>query len=173
MKFRKKDFEKHNIDEFIDLAGSHIEGHKNYNYDSEIETGPLSPPESDDSTYEKGMSTTTDKFSKYVNPMNWWAMLYSFGGTPYSHGSSHTIVAETMELSEAAKVEMKRKIEELLKNRSEERGLVSKTEDGEMQEPLDAATEAKMRDFANAIQTKSQSQRKRIIGGLINLIKNG
>lgn len=48
---------------------------------SEIETGPMEKPFNDDSYYEKGVSTTTDKvFGRYRQNIPWFAV-YSFGGS--------------------------------------------------------------------------------------------
>jgi hypothetical protein len=49
--------------------------------DSQIQTGPVKKPYNDDSEYEKGMSTTTDKvFGRYRQDIPWFAV-YSFGGS--------------------------------------------------------------------------------------------
>lgn len=49
--------------------------------DSEIETGPINKTYDDESYYEKGVSTTTDKvFGRYRQNIPWFAV-YSFGGS--------------------------------------------------------------------------------------------
>lgn len=54
---------------------------RNITSNSEIETGPVQKPYNDDSDYEKGQSTTTDKvFGRYRQNIPWFAV-YSFGGT--------------------------------------------------------------------------------------------
>lgn len=86
MKIKKSIIESgdYTIDELVDLDGSSISGDFKSN-GIEIETGPINKTY-DDSTYKKGISTTTDKWSQYAQPRSWWALYYGYGGTPYSHG---------------------------------------------------------------------------------------
>ena len=54
---------------------------RNVTNNSEIETGPVEKPYNDDSDYEKGVSTTTDRRDgRYRQNIPWFAV-YSFGGT--------------------------------------------------------------------------------------------
>lgn len=72
---------KKQIDEMVGGDISALGGDRNVVSNSEIETGPIQKPFNDDSTYEKGMSTTTDKvFGRYRQNIPWFAV-YSFGGT--------------------------------------------------------------------------------------------
>jgi hypothetical protein len=71
---------KNEIDEFIDLEGGIISGDKNTSNDSEIETGPVQKPWNDASDYEKGVSTTTDRATRYRQDIPWFAT-YSYGDT--------------------------------------------------------------------------------------------
>lgn len=68
------------VDELVDADGAVISGDRNATSDSEIETGPVQKPFNDDSDYEKGMSTTTDKAVRYRQDIPWFAV-YSYGGT--------------------------------------------------------------------------------------------
>ena len=80
---KKKDFEQKTITELVTSDGSPIEGDRNVTNNSEIETGPVQAPFNDDSDYEKGTPTTTNRASRYKQPNNWNKY---FGGTTYSHG---------------------------------------------------------------------------------------
>lgn len=74
--FKKKQFEE-SVGGDIFSDGSD----RNVTSNSEIETGPVQKPYNDDSDYEKGMSTTTDKvFARYRQNIPWFAV-YSFGGS--------------------------------------------------------------------------------------------
>lgn len=73
--FRKKQIEE--------LVGGDFrsDGGDNKLKNSEIETGPINKTYDDDSYYEKGVSTTTDKvFGRYRQNIPWFAV-YSFGGS--------------------------------------------------------------------------------------------
>ena len=59
---------------------------RNVTRNSEIETGPVQKPYNDDSDYEKGVSTTTDRvFGRYRQNIPWFAV-YSYGGTRAASG---------------------------------------------------------------------------------------
>lgn len=103
MKFTKEYFEKHGstinefkLDELIDMDGTPIEGDFTPSY-GDIQTGPVAKSFDDNSDYEKGVSTTTDKMATYAQPRSWWALYYGYGGTPYSHGNKPISEAEMLE----------------------------------------------------------------------------
>lgn len=74
-------FKKKQLDELVGGDVFSGGGDRNVTNNSEIETGPVQKPYNDDSDYEKGMSTTTDKvFSRYRQNIPWFAV-YSFGGS--------------------------------------------------------------------------------------------
>ena len=59
---------------------------RNVTNNSEIETGPVDKPFNDNSDYEKGEPTTSDKvFGRYRQNIPWFAV-YSFGGTRTGRG---------------------------------------------------------------------------------------
>lgn len=127
MKFTKAYFEENkpisnklNLDELIDPNGSAIEGDFNPSF-KDIQTGPVAKSFNDDSDYTKGISTTTDKITRYAQPRSWWALYYGYGGTPYSHGNKP--ISEN-ELSE-----------DLVK-KNETKDIVNKTDDMELEEKL-------------------------------------
>jgi len=67
------------LDEFVDSDGGIIGGDRNVTNNSEIETGPVQKPFNDYSNYEKGMSTTTDRATRYRQNIPWFAV-YSYRG---------------------------------------------------------------------------------------------
>ncbi len=76
-------------------------GDRNPVSNSEIETGPVQKPFNDDSNYEKGESTTTDKvFARYRQNIPWFAV-YSYGGRGGRGGgvneNNTVITKQTME----------------------------------------------------------------------------
>jgi hypothetical protein len=87
-------------------------GDRNVTNDSEIETGPVQKPYNDDSDYEKGMSTTTDKvFGRYRQNIPWFAV-YSFGGTRGALPINNPLNEKTKILK---KTQVEEKIEDLVK----------------------------------------------------------
>jgi hypothetical protein len=127
MKFTKEYFEKNKpltneikLDELIDMDGTGIEGDFKPGY-SDIQTGPVAKSFNDNSDYEKGISTTTDKMARYAQPRSWWALYYGYGGTPYSHGNR--AVSEG-EMSEA------------LVDKKGDKDIVEKTKDLDLEEKL-------------------------------------
>ena len=128
MKFTKEYFEKHGatdnefrLDELIDMDGTPIEGDFTPSY-GDIQTGPVAKSFDDNSDYEKGISTTTDKMSRYAQPRSWWAWYYGYGGTPYSHGNR--AVSEG-EMSEA------------LVDKKDSKEIVEKGNDSDIKDKLD------------------------------------
>ena len=99
----------HKIDEFVDSDGGMIRGNdRNPTSDSEIETGPTPKTWDDDSDYEKGMSTTTDRATRYRQNIPWFAV-YSYGGT---HAASGLKAFESVKLT---KNTLEEKIDDLVK----------------------------------------------------------
>jgi len=84
---------------------------RNVTNDSEIETGPVQKPFDDTSDYEKGISTTTDRASRYRQEIPWFAV-YSFGGTRAAGG---VYVSETKNSTVIKKKTVEEKIEDLVK----------------------------------------------------------
>jgi hypothetical protein len=116
MRFTKEYFDKHKpitnetkLDELIDMDGTPIEGDFTPSY-GDIQTGPVAKSYDDNSDYEKGVSTTSDKIARYAQPRSWWALYYGYGGTPYSHGNRPVSEGE---MSEALVDKKENKISEL------------------------------------------------------------
>ena len=127
MRFTKEYFEKNKpltneikLDELIDMDGTPIEGDFKPGY-SDIQTGPVAKSFNDNSDYEKGLPTTTDKMATYAQPRSWWALYYGYGGTPYSHGNKPISEAEMLES---------------LVDKKEDKDIVNKTKDLDLEEKL-------------------------------------
>lgn len=71
---------KSEIEELVDSDGGVISGDRNATNDSEIETGPTTKAFNDTSDYEKGVSTTTDRASRYAQSIPWFASYYAASG---------------------------------------------------------------------------------------------
>ena len=96
---------------------------RNVSNDSEIETGPVQKPYDDDSDYEKGTSTTSDRvFGRYRQNIPWFAV-YSFGGTRTGRG-----LATQVGINEKSKIVKKNAVEEKIED------LVRKSKDSEVTE---------------------------------------
>lgn len=73
-------FKKNQLDELVGGDMNSSGGDRNITNNSEIETGPVEKPFNDNSDYEKGEATTTDRVaSRYRQNIPWFAV-YSFGG---------------------------------------------------------------------------------------------
>lgn len=128
MRFTKEYFDKHKpitnetkLDELIDMDGTPIEGDFTPSY-GDIQTGPVAKSYDDNSDYEKGISTTSDRIARYAQPRSWWALYYGYGGTPYSHGNRPVSEGE---MSEA------------LVDKKENKDFVDKGNDSDIKDKLD------------------------------------
>lgn len=113
---------KSEIEELVDADGAIIDGGRNVVNNSEIETGPVSKPWNDDSDYEKGVSTTTDRATRYRQDIPWFAV-YSSGGR---YGRGQAMSEGNIKLT---KEQLEKKIEEDLVKKSKDKELLSKTLD--------------------------------------------
>lgn len=111
-------FKKKDLNELVGGDFTSSGGDRNKVGNSEIETGPIDKSFNDDTYYEKGQSTTTDKvFGRYRQNIPWFAV-YSFGGSRSgrgirAEGKSIVITKETME-------------EEIIAQKNKENDLVDK-----------------------------------------------
>ena len=122
---------KNEIEEFVGLDGSIISGDRNATDNSEIETGPVDKPFNDDSDYEKGVSTTTDRKSRYAQNIPWFAV-YSYRG----QGGRGQTVSETK--LKITKKELEENIEEdLVKKSKRDRELFDSKFDTKVEKIID------------------------------------
>lgn len=162
----------HKIDEFVDSDGGMIRGNdRNPTSDSEIETGPTPKTWDDDSDYEKGMATTTDRATRYRQDIPWFAV-YSYGNSsgrnlpldtrvppisPDSDSNSTVLSYEDDEdqMNERKKVLTKNQIEEDIKE-----DLVKKSKDKEVwSKDYDAKTEKIVDTIEDGDLTDNQLER--------------
>jgi len=114
-------FKKKDLNEMVGGDVFSVGSDRNVTNNSEIETGPVEKPYNDDSYYEKGMSTTSDRvFGRYRQNIPWFAV-YSFGGTRTGRGLSSQVG-----MTEEKNIKTKNEIEEIIED------LVSKKEDNEL-----------------------------------------
>ena len=101
--------------ELNELVGGDIYSNGNdqpYVGNKEIETGPVQKHYSDDSTYEKGQSTTTDRvFGRYRQNIPWFAV-YTYGGRRSTMG---LVTFESEEKVVLNKKNVEEAIEDLVK----------------------------------------------------------
>jgi hypothetical protein len=152
--FKKKDLNE--------LVGGDIHssgGDKNAVSNSEIETGPVANQWGDDSYYEKGQSTTTDKvFARYRQNIPWFAV-YSFGGSSYARGI--TVEGTKKVITKKA---MEERIEDLVK-KTKSPDVTSKDYNPKVAKLIDTIndndlTEKQIEDLISAIQAKKSNQTK-------------
>lgn len=169
------------IDEFVDSEGGIIAGSdRNPSGDSEIETGPTPKTWDDDSDYEKGMPTTTDRAVRYSQNIPWFA-IYSYRSSsgrglpldtsvpPMDAGSESDGVAKSFDddetINENKKVLTKKQIEEEIKE-----DLVKKSKDKEV---WSKDYDAKTQKIIDKIEDEdlSQTQLERIKKAVLDRIK--
>jgi hypothetical protein len=107
---------------------------------AEIETGPIEKQWGDNSTYEKGEPTTTDKvFGRYRQNIPWFAV-YSFGGTRTGRGLSvqiglnekeekKSLDEKLVDKTNVSDVITKNKVDELIKKIKDDELTVKKIKD--------------------------------------------
>lgn len=103
-------FKKKDLNELVGGDFSAGGGDRNVVSNSEIETGPVQKPFNDDSDYERGTSTTSDRASRYRQDIPWFA-IYSFGarrvGTNTNENTTKSVILKKNTVEE--------KIEDLVK----------------------------------------------------------
>jgi len=128
--------EKFELDELVGADGGIISGDRNATNDSEIETGPVQKPWNDDSDYEKGISTTTDRASRYRQNIPWFAV-YSYR----SQSGRGLPVNETKK-----KVITKKELEEDLVKKSKNSEVFDKEYDKKTEKVLDIINDVDLTD---------------------------
>ena len=132
---------------------------RNVTNNSEIETGPVQKPYNDDSDYEKGVPTTTDRvFGRYRQNIPWFAV-YSFGGSRSGRG----ITAEGAKTIITKKA-MEERIEDLVK-KTKTSDVTDKNYNPKVAKLVDTIndndlTEKQMEELIAAIQAKKSNQNK-------------
>jgi hypothetical protein len=149
---------KHELEELVGSDGSVIDGDRNVTSNSEIETGPVQKPWNDDSDYEKGMSTTTDRATRYRQNIPWFAV--------YSYRSSS---GRGLPINETNKTKNIKKKSEIEKDITEDLVKKSKRDHDMMEKNFDTKVE-KMVDTIEDIDL-SKEQLNKIKTAIINKLK--
>lgn len=163
--FKKKDFvekkviiENQQLDELVGGDISSGGGDRNVVSNSEIETGPVQKPFNDDSDYEKGMSTTTDRVTgRYRQNIPWFA-IYSYGGSRSGRGFSIPIQEVKSVITKKA---VEEKIDDLVK-KSKNTDVTDKNFNSKVSKVLDIIndtdlTDTQLDNIANAILAKKDN----------------
>jgi predicted DNA binding protein len=147
--------EKTDLEEFVDSEGGIIGGDRNVTSNSEIETGPVQKPANDDSDYEKGISTTTDRASRYKQSIPWFATYSSRGS-----GSRGQVVREVL-----TKKQVEEKINDLVKKNKYDNEIADKNFNSKVSKVVDIIvdtdlTEEQMEEIAKALEAKKANPSK-------------
>ena len=157
-------FKKKQLDEsvggdiFADGSDRNVTG------DSEIETGPVQKPYDDNSDYEKGMATTTDKvFGRYRQDIPWFAV-YGFGGF---RGSGLPISEDDKKTTIIKKKAVEEKIEDLVK-KSKNSDVTDKNYNPKLAKMIDTIndvdlTDAQIEDLKKALEAKKNENKPKNI----------
>lgn len=122
-----------NIEELVDSEGGVIDGDRNASNDSEIETGPVQKPWDDNSDYEKGVSTTTDRATRYRQNIPWFAV-YSYQGS----SGRNLPISETKNKKVVTKSQVEDEIrEDLVKKSKLDRDVFDKNRDTKIEKVID------------------------------------
>jgi hypothetical protein len=152
--------------EIVELVGGDIfaDGNdRNVVSNSEIETGPVDKPFNDDSEYEKGMPTTSDKvFGRYRQNIPWFAV-YSFGGT--RAGGSQTINVAESKNTIIKKKHVEEKIEDLVKKNKNNYEVTDKNYNPKVEKLMDTIndvdlTDSQLEELTKAIMAKKNNTNK-------------
>jgi len=152
--------------EIVELVGGDIfagGNDRNVTNNSEIETGPVDKPFNDDSEYEKGEPTTSDKvFGRYRQNIPWFAV-YSFGGT--RAGGSQTINVVENKNTVIKKKHVEEKIEDLVKKSKNNYEVTDKNYNKKVADLIDTIndvdlTDTQLEELTKAIMTKKNNTNK-------------
>ena len=149
-------FKKKDLQELVGGDFTSAGGDRNVTNNSEIETGPVQKDFKDDSSFEKGVSTTTDKvFGRYRQNIPWFAV-YSYGGTRAAGG------IKTFESVTLTKKSVEEKIEDLVK-KSKVSDVTEKDYNPKVAKLIDSIndaelTEKQLEDLKKAIQNKQKTK---------------
>lgn len=142
-----------------ELVGGDISGgsnDRNVTNNSEIETGPVQKPFNDNSDYETGVQTTTDKVAgRYRQNIPWFAV-YSYGGA--SRGLRNNIQEKKNILT---KQSVEETIDDLVKKREND-GLTDKNHNAKLNKLIDSIDDC---DF-------DESQLEKLKTAILNKINN-
>lgn len=155
-------FKKNQLDELVGGDMNSSGGDRNVTNNSEIETGPIENPFNDNSDYEKGQSTTTDRVvAMYRQKIPWFAV-YSFGGNRTGLPISNVVENKTI----ITKKTVEEKIEDLVK-KSKTSDLTNKNKNNKLDKILDTIvntdlTDEELKELSSVISNKKPNNKKNI-----------
>jgi hypothetical protein len=156
-------FKKKELNELVGGDMNSSGGDRNPTGDSEIETGPVQKPFNDNSEYEKGTATTTDRvFNRYRQDIPWFAV-YSFGGTRTGRGIG---------VNENNTVVNKQSVEDLIEDlvkKSKDTDLTEKGYDSKVSKLIDSIKDCDLTDKQLADLTKTLTDKKSNISKTHNI----
>ena len=157
-------FKKKQLDELVGGDYTSNGGDRNVTNNSEIETGPVQKDFKDKSSYEKGVSTTTDRvFGRYRQNIPWFAV-YSFGGSRTGGIPINLPVNEENKIEVVKKKTVEEKIEDLVK-RSKSSDVNSKDYNPKVEKVLDEISdldlsEKQIEELLKALEDKKNNPSK-------------
>jgi hypothetical protein len=161
-------FKKKQLDESVGGDVFADGNDRNVTNNSEIETGPVQKPYNDDSDYEKGMATTTDKvFGRYRQNIPWFAV-YSFGGSRTGGLSINYGLNEKEEKNTIIKKKaVEEKIEDLVK-KSKNSDVTEKNYNPKLVKMIDSIndidlTDNQIEDLKKALEAKKNENKPKNI----------
>jgi hypothetical protein len=158
-------FKKNQLDELIGGDMNSSGGDRNITNDSEIETGPVQKPFNDNSDYEKGEATTTDKVAaRYRQDIPWFA-IYSFGGNRTGLPTSN-IYEKKENKTIIKKKTVEEKIEDLVK-KSKSVDLTKKNYNSKLEKIADSIndtdlTDEELKELSKIISNKKPKENKNL-----------
>ncbi len=144
---------KEELDEFVDSEGGIIGGDRNVTSNSEIETGPVQKPANDDSDYEKGISTTTDRAARYKQNIPFFA---SYSRSAQRSNPVREVITKT---------QVEEKIEDLVKRNKYDSEISDKNFNNKVSKVVDIIadtelTEEQLEQISKAIEAKRNNPNK-------------
>lgn len=147
--------------EFVDRGGGIANSSVPDGNETDIQTGPVQKPKKDNSSFKKGVSTTTDKARKNTSQGDRWQWAFGgYGGTPYSMGNKavgqwSTQQGDFEDYDTDIKGAMKEVMEQLLKSKND-------TELNSNPIPDELKSDKKFMDIISAIKTMGASKKELI-----------
>lgn len=164
----KRIINKKQLDELVGGDIFSDGGDRNQIADKEIETGPVDKSYKDNSDYQKGISTTTDRVAnRYRQNIPWFAV-YSFGGS--RTGGLPMYYGQISKLSENKKSILKKDLEEIIEDlvkKKQTNDVTDKNYNPKVSKIVDTITDGDLTDdqleqLKKAIESKKESKNKNL-----------
>jgi hypothetical protein len=162
----KRFISKKQLDELVGGDMTSDGGDRNVSGETEIETGPVAKSYKDNSDYQKGISTTTDRVAdRYRQNIPWFAV-YSFGGS--ATGGLPMYYGQISKLSEDKKTMSKKDLEEIIEDlvkKKQTNDVTDKNYNPKVSKLIDTITDSNLSDeqleeLKKAIEAKKETKPK-------------